>query len=451
MLSFTSMRVFVVPLALCLAQCSSSTATHADATDSAQDDTGAVAWPELVLDPTTPLPTLASTTTTVRVLLRKNGAALTGELDVKAALGSGTVTPTHGNTDANGALALSWTTGPVPIAQRLKVTSAQGLALEVTATVAVQSEQTPPGFGQVDAWMTAQGLDGTTEDIAIAPDGSYAIIGTSGHLLRVDPAGDVTAIVTTGDAEPGNPLGMLFEPDGDLLFCDSDVHGLRRMTPDGVLSTLTTTDGAQPLIQPNDLARDAIGHIWFSDPCIGKLLRYDPATKTTTIAATWDLATQGGPNGVAVSPDGKWIAATTENVSLTCGKGGADPFAPLGRAWIAPMSDGPLTFTPLGEPMGIFGDGCVYDELGNLYATFDRFVSEPAVGLQDTRVVVWRVGETAPQPFLHATDGLFANVAFGRGAFGDGQLYIALLRVAPFVPDNARGLRRFAAGLTGGP
>lgn len=301
-------------------------------------------------------------------------------------------------------------------------------------------------FGKVDEYMTAHKWDGSTEDIAFAPDGSYAVMGVPDHLLRVSPAGDVTEIFATGD-KYAYPLGMQFAPDGTLVFCDSQGKALRQMNKANQVTTLATTDGKNPLEQPNDMILDSKGRVWFTDPCLGELLRFDPADKSVTVLATFDLATQGGPNGIALSPDGQFVAVTTENVTLTCGKGGAGLTTALGRAWRAKRTEGALQFEALGEARGVFGDGCLYDKKGNLYATFDAFDSPPAIKLNHTEVAVFPAGGGAPQVLVKSEAHLFANVVFGKGAFDDTKLYLALLTVPPFTDEHARGLLTVFGGV----
>jgi len=357
---------------------------------------------------------------------------------------SGSVATGSAVTDAQGRVTFPWLLGPVPIAQTLHLQAPASEPLEVTATTQLAQPFEPKAFAKIDPFLAARGWDGSTEDMAMAPDGTRAVLGVPGHFLQLDPSGDVTELVATGE-KFGYPLGMQFGDDGTLYFCDSEGHALRKLTPARVVETLTTSDGQQPLIQPNDLTLDALGRVWFTDPCLGEVLRYDPVGKSTTVLATFNLGEQGGPNGIALSPDGKEVSVTTENVTLTCGKGGAPISKPLGRLWRADRSAAALTFAPRGAAMGIFGDGCTYDKLGNLYATFDDFTLVPEVALKASSLLVWPRGTDAPQAFLQSKTALFANPVFGKGNFGVDQLYLVLLAVAPVT--EARGVQVFKASL----
>lgn len=431
-------------LPIAVSGCQTTAKPASDAVSSA--DTFSV-QPSLTWDPGNVLPAqvVAGAPVKLAAFLRdaSNKPVVGGAIAVSVLPASGKVDVAQQTTDAQGRIVLTWTPGPVPIVQGLRLQAGKE-SLEQTAQVQVAQPLEPQFFGKVAAYLLAHQLDGSTEDVAFAPDGKMAVMGVPDHLLHIDAAGEVTELTTSGDKFT-RPLGMAFDTTGNLWFCDSQDGALRMMAPDRKVSTLTTTDGKQALVQPNDLAVDGQGRVWFTDPCLGELLRYDPKAKTTEVLATFDLKTQGGPNGIALSSDGKDVAVTTENVLLTCGKGGAAMTDALGSLWRAPNGKAPLQFTAIGEHVGIFGDGCTYDALGNLYATFDLFTVDP-LAIKASVVLVWPKGATAPQPFLSATKALFANVVFGKGAFGADQLYLALLSVPPFTTDDARGLQRFTVG-----
>lgn len=432
-------------LLLAMCACQSTAIAGSDATTAA--DAFSV-QPPLTWDPSMALPTVVVPGTPIKLaawLRDANNKPVVGSaIAVTVLPASGKVDAAQQTSDAQGRIVLTWTPGPVPIVQGVRLQAGKE-TLELTAQVQLAQPAAPQPFGKVAAYMANHKLDGSTEDVAFAPDGKTAVMGVPDHLLQITASGDVTELATTGD-KLLYPLGMAFDATGNLWFCDSKAPGLRLMTPDRHVATLTTTDSKQPLIQPNDLAIGPDGRIWFTDPCLGEVLRYDPKTKATEVLATFDLKTQGGPNGIALSPDGKDVVVTTENVLLTCGKGGAMMTDALGSLYRAPNLPGPLTFAPLAEHLGIFGDGCSYDALGNLYATFDQFAVEPAIAVKASIVLVWPKGQTQPQPFLSTTQALFANVVFGKGAFGSDQLYVALLTVPPFTPEDARGLQRYTVG-----
>ncbi|MDQ3743229.1 MAG: hypothetical protein M3444_02490, partial [Acidobacteriota bacterium] len=83
--------------------------------------------------------------------------------------------------------------------------------------------------------------------LALAPDGSLFVADTGNHAIRkIDPDGAVSTVV--GNGQPGDddgpadsarlnsPRGLAFGPDGSLYL--SDAHRVRVLTPDGQLRTL---------------------------------------------------------------------------------------------------------------------------------------------------------------------------------------------------------------------
>jgi hypothetical protein len=97
--------------------------------------------------------------------------------------------------------------------------------------------------------------------------------------------------------------------------------------------------------------------------------------------------------------------------------------------------------------MGLFGDGVAFDAEGNLYVIFDTQVD---LALEESAVWVLPAGDIELYKFLSAGDVVFANLAFGRGAFGEETMYIALLAIDAFnLP--VRGVNRIEIGIAGLP
>ncbi|XP_034688413.1 protein STRICTOSIDINE SYNTHASE-LIKE 3-like [Vitis riparia] len=119
----------------------------------------------------------------------------------------------------------------------------------------------------------------------------------------------------------GRPLGLRFNKrTGDLYIADSYL-GLMKVGPEGGLATslVTEADGV-PLRFTNDLDIDDAGNIYFTDSSSkyqrrnfmqlvfssedsGRLLKYDPLTKETTVL----LRGLQFPNGVSLSKDGSFL------------------------------------------------------------------------------------------------------------------------------------------------
>src|SRR6185312_10383071 len=171
----------------------------------------------------------------------------------------------------------------------------------------------PFGFPATDAHIhTVSGL----EDVAIGPDGSLYValgctigrVGSDGILTRV--AGQTGFTVGfSGDGGPAldallnTPTGLSFLPDGTLYFEDFDNSRVRRITPNGVITTVAgngtddfAPDGSVAATSPAaffntreiDVTTDGI--LYMLDIVHDSIRRVGPDGLLTTIAGT----TNGG-------------------------------------------------------------------------------------------------------------------------------------------------------------
>ena len=222
-----------------------------------------------------------------------------------------------------------------------------------------------------------------------------------------------------------------------------------RVSPAGVVTTVATEgpDGT-PLEAPNHVAIAPDGSVIFTDPCRGQVLAYDPATDAVVAALSVDLATQGGPNGVAFDQAGA-LFFTTENTGFLCQHGQIPITEPLGglfkTTWMGATFG---SVDALATAQGVFGDGLAFDAEGNLYVIFD---TAEGVALDESLVMVLPKGGDTLHRFLSVNDKILANLLFGTSAFGETTLYLALLSVPPLVPKEAVGLLRLDVGVTGLP
>ena len=381
----------------------------------------------------------------VAVVSTPAGPAAGLSLDVVVERGGGSAAATV-VTDAAGRAGIGWTLGVAPVQNRLRATVGAGSVVAVVDAV----RATPlgsDGFGGVDARLTELGVEGSTEDLAFDTDGAI-VLGVPGGLLRLDAAGEGDLLPTHGDALVA-PLGVAYDRAGNLWVADGKGLALRRVSPDGEVTTaLTEVDGA-PLEGPNYVAVGPDGHVYLSDPCRGLIARYDPAAGAVVATQAFDLPTEGGPNGLAFDAEGAlWLA--TENTVLTCRHTGIAaldaPLAGLFRVPITADGFGPHEAVEAG--LGVFGDGVAIDAEGNIYAIFDG-----VVGLQLSESAVWvRRAEGGPMSRLAVADGaIYANLAFGTAPFGETSIYLSLLAIPPFTPASARGVQRVEVGLPGRP
>lgn len=150
------------------------------------------------------------------------------------------------------------------------------------------------------------------EDVALDSEGRIYAGLDDGRIMRLQADGTKPETFTNTH---GRPLGLAFDANSNLIVADA-IKGLLSVARDGAITVLTTAADGVAFGCTNDLDIAADGTIYFTDASSkfpltnftadlvehgpnGRLLAYDPKTKTTrTILAPLYFA-----NGVAVSPD----------------------------------------------------------------------------------------------------------------------------------------------------
>lgn len=154
----------------------------------------------------------------------------------------------------------------------------------------------PFGFTEGPAW------DGTALLFSDIP---------TSRIMRYDPASGETTVSREGTHE-GN--GLMFDADGRLYGCQGgDGRRVVRYEADGEVTVIADRFEGKRLNSPNDLAFDAQGRLWFTDPRYGdyrddmeldheSVLRADalPDGSWALHRVTFDTTR---PNGLLISPD----------------------------------------------------------------------------------------------------------------------------------------------------
>ena len=160
----------------------------------------------------------------------------------------------------------------------------------------------------------------------------------------VDPQGMITTVAGTGepgysgDGHPGTqaqlagPSRLKFGPDGNLYFCETKNHVIRRLHPDGTIDTFAGTgsrgyrDGPAIAAQfdtPYDLRFAPNGDVYVADTGNNVIRRIDTAGMVTTVVGNHDGGFDGDggpasgcllrrPSAIIFDAEGSmWIADTS--------------------------------------------------------------------------------------------------------------------------------------------
>ena len=132
------------------------------------------------------------------------------------------------------------------------------------------------------------------------------------RVLRYDAGTGETSVYREG-TDAAN--GLKLSPDGDLYACEMGGRRVARYADGGSETVVDEFDGGR-FNSPNDLAFDAEGRLWFTDPFYEtgwldaethgfdldhrSVYRVDPADPDTLTRMTYDTT---NPNGLLVSPE----------------------------------------------------------------------------------------------------------------------------------------------------
>ncbi|MBV6416440.1 MAG: Lactonase drp35 [Steroidobacteraceae bacterium] len=180
--------------------------------------------------------------------------------------------------------------------------------------------------------VIAEGLEAPEGPVAL-PDGSILVCEmAAGRVARVRPDGSRRVVAETG----GTPNGAAMGPDGMCYVCNRGASTWRRLgemlvpvahdepgagTPRGCIQRFDPESGRVELLYeragdlwlsaPNDLVFDTTGGFWFTD--FGRMRE-----RSLDLGSLFYAKADGshihevrgsfyGPNGVGLSPDGRWL------------------------------------------------------------------------------------------------------------------------------------------------
>ena len=154
-----------------------------------------------------------------------------------------------------------------------------------------------------------------TEGPCLGPDGCIYFSDIGNRILKFDPEKKMKTTSVFRDPS-GRSNGLKFDAMGRLIACEgANTGGNRRISvtdKDGKIATLAGQFMGKAFNSPNDLALDAKGRVYFTDPrYVGdekrelehdSVYRVDPDGKVSRI-----ISDVSKPNGVVLSPDQKTL------------------------------------------------------------------------------------------------------------------------------------------------
>jgi sugar lactone lactonase YvrE len=324
-----------------------------------------------------------------------------------------------------------------------------------------------------------------SKELAVDASGNIYVADGSNHLLRkIDPTFNVTTVAGivgssgTNDgpvatATLNSPFSLAFDSAGNFFFSDSNT--IRKLTPDGVVSTVTGVAGTQgyqdgapgvaTFYGPSGMAIAAGGNLIVADAGNHCIRMISPAGQTSTLAGKGNYGSNDGiasaakfldPDGITVDRNGIIYVSDRSNNTIRRITPAGEVTTLAGKAGVPGSADGPGADARFNYPRGLTtnaaGDVFVSDKQNftirkitsagivstvaglagssgsqNGVGSAARFVS-PADVVADSSGVLYVAELTGNKIRRIALDGMVTTYAPG-----------SVWATTPFVPDSSPG------------
>lgn len=176
-----------------------------------------------------------------------------------------------------------------------------------------------------------------------------------------------------------NANGLLVDPDGNVLACEHGSRSLTSYSPEGELTVLVDRYKGRRLNSPNDLCQALNGVIYFTDPPWGLPERNKDPEKELPFNGVfrWHRgelslidSTLSWPNGIALSPDEKYLYVANMEIIKVNGEDQHQVFwmrYTLDEA--GQVIDKTIFFSATDTSLPGGPDGMKVDKNGNLFLT----------------------------------------------------------------------------------
>jgi len=242
---------------------------------------------------------------------------------------------------------------------------------------------------------------------------------------------------TGPNAQFNKPNGLCIDKNGNIYVADMGNLRIRKITTAGVVSTLAggtsgTSDGIGTAAQfkmPSSVSVDGNGILYISDSYANLIKKYDPATGAVTTFAGGLQGRLDGPvstaqlyepNGVYVTPDGKYIYFCDMGNNCVRFISGGAVSTLAGNTCITGHTDGPARTATFQTPFGLSVDGS-----GNIFV-IDTYSQAIRKITMNTGTVTTIAGDTLRQG---SQDGVGRAAQFNAPASicmaQNGTMYVA--------------------------
>jgi gliding motility-associated-like protein len=216
----------------------------------------------------------------------------------------------------------------------------------VTTLAGNGQNQTVNGLGNTASFKDPKGITIDASGNLYITQGDYLI-------RKVTPGGMVTTITAApAVSKLNNPIGITTDPFGNLYVTDY-TSAVKKIAPDGTITVIAGHDGsgsadgigtAASFNQPKGIIRDNQGNLYITDSKNNAIRKIDPSGKVTTLQLFTnnqsDKATLNNPIGIKLDPFGNLIVVDTDNERI-------------------------VRITPAGQLTTIAGNGIVGNSNGN--------------------------------------------------------------------------------------